>query len=99
MDNISEANYRVIIGGPFLKDLKKILKSGDNKITDRVKVTIEKLKINPHQNRPKVDLKLISSREEAIYRVRLGKYRMVYEIDEYEKVVTLTMIFLRGRGY
>ena len=60
---------------------------------------IEELKKEPHQNRSKVDLKLISSREEAVYRVRLGKYRMVFEIDEDNKVVTLTMIFPRDRGY
>jgi len=99
LDDILKANYRVIYGGPFLKDLKKIIRSGDKKITDRVKETIEELKKEPHQNRPKVDLKLISSREEAVYRVRLGKYRMVFEIDEENKVVTITMIFPRGRGY
>jgi addiction module RelE/StbE family toxin len=99
LDDTSETNYRVIYGGPFLKDLKKIIKGGDKKITDRVKETVEELKKDPHRNRPKVDLKLISSRVEAVYRVRLGKYRMVYEIDEDNNIVILTMIFPRGRGY
>ena len=99
MDEISEANYRVIYGGPFIKDLKKIIRGGDKKITKRVKDIVEELKKDPHHNRPKVDLKLISSREEAVYRIRLGKYRMVYEIDGSQKIVSLTMIFPRGRGY
>ena len=99
MDDISEANYRVIYGGPFLKDLKKIIRGGDKRITKRVKEIVEELKKDPHQNRSRVDLKLISTREEAVYRVRLGRYRMVYEIDEDKKMVTLTMIFPRGRGY
>ena len=46
-----------------------------------------------------MDLKLISSKKESIYRVRLEKYRLVYEIDETNKTIILTMFFIRGKGY
>ena len=82
-----------------MKDLKRIIRSGDKRIKSRVIAIIEELKHEPHIRRPKADIKLISRREEGIYRVRVGKYRMVYQIDESEKIVSVTMIFTRGRGY
>ena len=90
--------YRVIYGKDFLKDLKNIVKSGDKKVISKAEQIIEKLKIDPHKKRSGVDIKLISSRKDAVHRVRIGNYRMVYEIDEPEKKIILTMIFPQGRG-
>jgi addiction module RelE/StbE family toxin len=87
--------YRIIYGTDYLKDLKKIVKSGDKKIVNKAEKIIEKLKTDPHRKRSGVDIKLISSSKDAVYRVRIGKYRMVYEIDETEKKIFLTMIFLK----
>ena len=60
---------------------------------------MDELKIEPHKKRPKMDIKLISTKKESIYRIRLGKYRVLYEIDETNKTVILTMFFIRGKGY
>jgi addiction module RelE/StbE family toxin len=87
--------YRIIYGKEFLRDLKKIIKGGNKKIKDRVQDIVEKLKKEPHKKRSGLDIKLISQRKDAVYRVRIGKYRMVYEIDEKEKNIFLTMIFLK----
>ncbi len=87
--------YGIIYGKGFLKDVKKIIKSGDKKIVSKAEQVIEKLKIDPHKKRSGVDVKLISSRKEAVYRVRVGKYRIVYEIDEARKKIYLTMFFLK----
>jgi addiction module RelE/StbE family toxin len=89
------SEYRVIYGTDYLKDLKNIVKSGNNKIVSKAQQVIDKLKKDPHKKRSGVDIKLISSRKDAVYRVRIGKYRMVYEIDESEKKIYLTMIFLK----
>ena len=45
-----------------------------------------------------MDIKLISTNKEAVYRVRRGKYRLVYEIDEQSKTIILTMFFLEEKG-
>ena len=99
MTDSSNAVYQVRYGKGFLKDLKKIMKGGDKSIKKRVKEIVEELKIEPHKKRPNVDIKLISPREEGVYRVRIGKYRMLYEIDEGKKIISITMIFSRGKGY
>jgi len=97
--NKKSSNYRIFQGKDFLKDVKKNLKSGDKSLLSDIQKVIDKSKIDPHKKRPKMDIKLISPKKESIYRVRLGKYRLVYEIDETNKTVILTMFFIRGRGY
>ena len=92
-------NYQIIYGKDFLKDLKNIIKGGNKRIKNNVNEIVLELKSDPHRKRPKVDLKLISSKSEAVYRVRLGKYRLIYQIEEKEKKIYITMIFPRGRGY
>ena len=87
--------YGIIYGKGFLKNIKNIIKSSDKKIVKKAEEVIDKLKIDPHKKRSGVDVKLISSRKEAVYRVRVGKYRIVYEIDEVKKEIYLTMIFLK----
>ena len=92
-------NYQIIFGKNFLSDLKNIIKGGNKRIKNEVNEICRELKSDPHKKRPKVDLKLISSKSEAVYRVRLGKYRLIYQIEEKEKKIYITMIFPRGRGY
>jgi len=97
--NKKSSNYRILQGKDFLKDVKKILKSGDKSLLSDIQKVIDELKIDPHKKHPKMDIKLISPKKESIYRVRLGKYRLVYEIDETNKTVILTMFFIRGKRY
>ncbi len=97
--NKKSSNYKVIQGRGFLRDVKKILKSGEKSVLLDIQEVIDELKINPHKKQPKLDIKLISPKKESTYRVRLGKYRLVYEIDESNKAISLTMFFIRGKGY
>jgi addiction module RelE/StbE family toxin len=97
--NKKSSNYRIFQSKDFLKDVKKILKSGDTSLLSDIQKVINELKIDPHKKRPKIDIKLISSKKESTYRVRLGKYRLVYEIDETNKTIIFTMFFIRRKGY
>ncbi|KYK21069.1 hypothetical protein AYK21_00915 [Thermoplasmatales archaeon SG8-52-2] len=83
----------------FLKDVNKIQKSGEKSLLSDIQKVIDELKIDPHKKRSKMDIKLISTKKESIFRIRLVKYRLVYEIDETNKTVILTMFFIRGKGY
>ena len=91
--------YQVVYGKDFLKDLKRIIKGGNKSIKSNVQNVIQELKSDPHKKRPGLDIKLISKRKDSTYRIRLGKYRMVYEIDENEKKIYITMLFIREHGY
>ncbi|MEA3558755.1 MAG: type II toxin-antitoxin system RelE/ParE family toxin [Candidatus Thermoplasmatota archaeon] len=89
----------MIYSRKFAKGLKAIIKSGKPEMRDRVKQVSSHLKEDPHMKRPNVDIKLISSREESVYRVRIGNHRMTYEVDEEKKLIMVTKIFPRGKGY
>jgi len=95
----NQSQYIIIQGRDFLKDVKKIMKGGESSILKDIQRTFDELKQDPYTKRPKVDIKLISSRKDATYRVRLGKYRLIYEIDEATKTIYVTMFFIRGKGY
>jgi len=83
----------------FMKQLKSIIKNDNSKLKERIKLMIQKLSQDPYSKRSGMDIKLISSRDEAVYRIRIGNYRLVYEIDECEKIIFVTSIFVRGKGY
>lgn len=91
--------YELIYSKKFAKGLKDIIKSGKPEMRERVKQVLSYLKEDPHMKQPNVDIKLISSREEGVYRVRIGDLRMTYEIDEEKKLIMITKIFPRGKGY
>lgn len=91
--------FKILQSKDFLKDVKKVLKSGDKSVLSDIQKTIDELKIDPYTKRPKMDIKLISTKNESIYRVRLGKYRLVYEINKQSRTVFITMFFSRGKGY
>lgn len=89
----------MIISKKFAKGLKDIISSGKPEMRIKVKQVFNELKIDPHIKRPTVDIKLISSREEGVYRIRIGDYRIIYEIDEENMTIMVTKIFIREKGY
>lgn len=97
--NRKSTPFKILQSKDFLKDVKKVLKSGDRSVLYNIQRTIDELKIDPYTKRPNMDIKLISKKNESIYRVRLGKYRLVYEIDNQSCTVFITMFFSRGKGY
>ena len=52
------SNYRILQGKDFLKDVKKIQKSGDKSLISDIQKVIDELKIDPHKKRPKWILNL-----------------------------------------
>ena len=61
--NKKSSNYRILQGKDFLKDVKKILKSGEKSLLSDIQKVMDELKIEPHKKRPKMDIKLISTKK------------------------------------
>ena len=99
MPGVDLITYELRHSKRFAKNLKKIIQSGKPEMRSKVKQVLNEIKQDPHTKRPTVDIKLISSKEEGIYRIRIGEYRITYEIDENEKIIMITTIFIRGKGY
>jgi mRNA interferase RelE/StbE len=74
------------------------LYSLDEETKNRVKKSFDALKENPFRKRSGADIKkLEGSANPALYRLRVGDYRIVYSIINQE--VRITKIIHRGKGY
>jgi mRNA interferase RelE/StbE len=74
------AAYRIVLKPSVEKDLQKIPKAAVVRMMQRV----EALAVDPF---PPGSLKLSSS--ERLHRIRVGDYRIVYEVDTKAAVVTV----------
>jgi mRNA interferase RelE/StbE len=72
----------------------KEYRSLDDKVKDRVADVFDKLETNP---RPLGVRKLKG--HERLYRMRVGAYRIVYEIDDARNLVRVTRIRHRSEAY
>ncbi len=72
-------NYNVIIPKSVQKEIDKLA----NIVSKNILEEIAKLQYNP---RP-VNCKKLSGRD--VWRIRVGNYRIIYEIDDKEKTITL----------
>ena len=75
-------SYRLFILKRAQKELAKVI----GKDFDRIKEIIFELANNP---RPP-ECKKLTGRDG--WRIRVGKYRIIYEIDDKEKVITILLI-------
>ncbi|MBC7228044.1 MAG: type II toxin-antitoxin system RelE/ParE family toxin [Thermoflexales bacterium] len=82
--------YRVILVASAAKEFRSL----PSVLQRRVSVAIDGLSENP---RPRGVRKLAG--HERLYRIRVGDYRVVYEIDDRERVVRITRIRHRREVY
>ena len=83
------AEFEILFKESVWKDLRKVPKSHLKRILSR----IEKLKDNP---RPNVCEKLT---DQELYRVRQGKYRIVYSIQDEELTIWVIKVGHRSIVY
>jgi len=81
--------YHVILTRSAQKSLLKIYQSL-SAIGRRISRAIEQLKTNPH-----LGLKLKGTSEE-VRRIRVGDYRIVYEV--YEDTISILIVYIGPRG-
>ena len=82
-------SYAIIFLHVFLKQFRRL--PGDVKL--RVRRRIEELSENPY-----LGLKLVGELE-GFWKDRVGKYRVIYKIDETRKAVMVYDVDLRKRVY
>jgi mRNA interferase RelE/StbE len=77
-------NYKVEFASRAIKDLHSIPRTYQGKIIDKA----ESLSVNPY---PRGCLKL-KGLQEALWRIRVGDYRILYQVDETVEVVDVRRI-------
>jgi len=80
-------------------DAVKFLGTLDDRTKNHIIAAIRQLEQDPSRSRPKADIKKLKGIKgrQDLFRLRVGDYRVIYAVEG--KVVWVTEIFSRGRGY
>jgi len=81
--------YKARFSRTFLKKEKKLPKQ----IKDRIAEAVKQILTDPYRG------VLLLGDLKGLWRHRVGDYRIIYEINEREKVVTFHFVKLRKRAY
>ncbi len=84
------SSYQVKFKSSAVKELKNL----PSQIQQRISTTIQKLQENP---RPSGIVKLTG--DDKLYRVRVGSYRVIFKIDDNERITKITRIRHRRDVY
>ena len=79
----------------YSKQAIKFLKSADKNLSTRILTKIEQLKENPIQH----DSKVVEGYAESMYRVRVGDYRTLYEVDYKGNLIGIVKLEKRSKIY
>lgn len=81
----------------FLPKAEKYLVGLDQDTYEQIKKHVAELKKDPYRRRPMADIKKLGGfKSPAMYRIRIGRQRLEYFIDESVKVIYITNAFLRS---
>ena len=83
-------DYRIVLARSAIRELSRV----PNPTKDRVTLAIEHLADEP---KPRGLEKL--SGHTNLYRIRVGQYRIIYQIDDRKRVVYIVRIRTRGAAY
>ncbi|WP_425362812.1 type II toxin-antitoxin system RelE family toxin [Candidatus Tisiphia endosymbiont of Hybos culiciformis] len=84
--------YDIEFAKQAIKDLRRIPKDYASHIVNRIKLVA----IDPYG--VELDIKKLKATDKA-YRLRIGNYRVIYEIEEQKLLVTIIKIQSRGNVY
>lgn len=87
--------YEILIDERIEKDLDKV----PNHIVKKFVKLLDEFEKNPVQPRSGFDVKPMEGYPSNTYRLRIGKYRVLYAVDNNTKKVRITSIQHRGDAY
>jgi mRNA interferase RelE/StbE len=87
--------YEVLIDERVEKDLRKI----PNHIVEKFLILLDEFENNPIKPRPGFDVKPIKEFPGNIYRLRIGDYRVLYSVDNNNKIIRITTVVHRSGVY
>ena len=79
----------------YSKQAKKVLRDADRILAKRLLTKVGELQENPFP----ADVKRVEGYAEKIFRVRVGDYRILYEVDHQNNVVGIIKIDKRSQVY
>ena len=91
------SNYRIFETNNFLKQLRKLNKHNRQYIEEKLKKTVySQLKAEPHFGN---NIKKLKNWKPDTWRYRIGDYRLFYEIDDDELIISIIVVGNRKNIY
>jgi mRNA interferase RelE/StbE len=85
-------NYTVVISA----DAQVFFEEASSGLQKKLDRCFERLKVEPRHH---PNIKLLKGELSGYYRYRVGDYRVIYQIDEHSRLVTVVFIGHRSRVY
>lgn len=85
----------LVFGLRFTSQAGKFLKRAEKGLYERIYEKLEKLAIDPYPS----DSKRVVGRQEKVFRVRIGKYRITYVVFYEQNEILIVGIDIRERIY
>lgn len=85
--------YDQSLSPTFVRQFRKLPKD----IQGRIRSALNELKIDPFTRRPGMAIRRLVGFNRKRWRVRIGDYRIIYQMDG--NVISVIEVFPRGRGY
>ncbi len=93
--SIDTTLYQVLIDERVEKDLEKVPKH----VVEKFLRLLDEFEKNPIRPRSGFDVKPMEGYPSNTYRLRIGKYRILYAVDNENKNVRITSVQHRGDAY
>ncbi len=91
---MSEKNWNVELSKSCLKILERLEKTTSSRILNRLE-NLEEVE-NPLRHK---DVRALEGKLKGFYRLRVGEYRVIFELDSEERRIGVLAIVPRGKGY
>lgn len=91
--------YQIVLAPELIKELISLKKGGFQNQIDRFFEQAMELAKNPLHGRPGLDIKELKGARKGAYRLRIGVFRVMYQIDRENKMLWFTHLFHRGKAY
>ena len=91
---MSEKSWSVEFSKSALKDLERSSKS----VSQRILAILEYLSCAENPLRHK-DVRSLEGKLKAFYRLRVGEYRVIFELDPEDRRIGVLAVVPRGRAY
>lgn len=89
--------YRVFETNTFQEDVAQIGRSGLSRVQEKLREYVyPQLRTEPHHG---LNIKRLKNWNPPTWRYRIGAWRFFYEIDETDKIVSMTAADHRSRSY
>ena len=89
----------VVVHPKVVKELKRLEKAGRGDVADRIRETIRLMEEDPITPRVRFDIRVVQAAPEGTFRVRIGGYRVLFQVDTVARVVRVTRVSRRPSAY